>query len=46
MKIKIVKLSELDDHSLRSLAASMMRWPNDYNNDDHKDMSSELKQRM
>lgn len=46
MKIKITKLSELDDHSLESLAVSMMRWPNDYSNNEHKDMSSELKNRM
>jgi len=46
MKIKIIKLSELDDHSLESLAVSMMRWPNDYNKNEHECMSYELKNRM
>jgi len=38
-------LESLDDHSLESLAVSMMRWPNDYNSEEHKLMSIELKNR-
>ncbi len=38
-------LEQLDDHSLESLAVAMMRWPNDYDSNEHNIMSAELKKR-